>query len=273
MTIPTILIDGYGFIFRAYHVQPPLTSPDGKPVGAIYGMTSMLMKLIGDFHPTKCAIVFDGRGKNHRHELYPEYKANRPPAPEELKYQMPIMRDLAVSLGFPILERPNTEADDIIATVATKLASQGEKVIVVSSDKDLMQLIGEHIQMYDPLKGKYIDAAVVHEKFGLGPEKVRDALALIGDSSDNIPGAPGIGPKTAAELIEQFGSLEGIFAGVANIKQDKRRAIIQDNEAQIRLSWDLVGLKYDIEVENNGTLNWHSPDRVILSRFFAQYGF
>ena len=273
MTIPTILIDGYGFIFRAYHVQPPLTSPDGKPIGAIYGMTSMLMKLIGDFHPTKCAIVFDGGGKNHRHEVYPEYKANRPPAPEELKYQMPIMRDLATALGFPILERPNTEADDIIATVATKLASQGEKVIVVSSDKDLMQLIGEHIKMYDPLKGKYIDIDVVKEKFGVGPEKVRDALALIGDSSDNIPGAPGIGPKTAAELIEQFGSLEGIFAGVATIKQDKRRAIIQDNEAQIRLSWDLVGLKYDIEVENNGALNWHSPDRVILSRFFAQYGF
>lgn len=273
MTIPTILIDGYGFIFRAYHVQPPLTSPDGKPVGALFGMTSMLMKLITDFHPTKCAMIFDGGGKNHRHEIYPEYKAHRPPAPEELIYQFPLIRDLATALGFPIIEKPNTEADDIIATIARKLSSQGEKVIIISSDKDLMQLIGENIQMYDPLKGKYIDAAVVHEKFGLPPEKVRDALALIGDSADNIPGAPGIGPKGAAELITQFGSLDGIFAGAARIKQDKRRSIIQDNEEQIRLSWELVGLKCDIEIVNNGALNWHAPDRVVLSSFLHQYGF
>ena len=273
MTIPTILIDGYGFVFRAYHVQPPLTSPDGAPVGAIFGMTSMLMKLITDFRPTKCAIVFDGGGKNHRHERYPEYKANRPPTPEDLKYQMPLIRDLASALGFPILEKPNTEADDIIATVATQLASQGEKVIIVSSDKDLMQLISENIQMYDPLKGKYIDIDIVKEKFGIGPDRVRDALALIGDSSDNIPGAPGIGPKTAADLIEQFGGLEEILAGSDNIKQEKRRIIIKENEAQIRLSWDLVGLKYDIDITYNGALNWHAPDRDVLSKFLERYGF
>lgn len=273
MTIPTILIDGYGFVFRAYHVQPPLTSPCGQPVGALFGMTSMLMKLINDFHPTKCAMVFDSGGKNHRHELYSEYKAHRPPLPEDLRLQLPLIRDLATALGFPILEKPNTEADDIIATIATKLAKKGEKVIIISSDKDLMQLINDQIQMYDPLKGKYIDENAVREKFGLGPDKVRDALALIGDSSDNIPGAPGIGPKGAADLISQFGSLDGIFIGSASIKQDKRRAIIQDNEALIRLSWDLVGLQYDVEIENNGALNWHRPDRDTLARFLTQYGF
>ena len=273
MTIPTILIDGYGFVFRAYHVQPPLTSPCGKPVGALFGMTSMLMKLISDFHPTKCAMVFDGGGKNHRHELYPEYKAHRPTMPEDLRLQLPLIRDLATALGFPILEKPNTEADDIIATIATKLSSKGEKVIIVSSDKDLMQLISDNVQMYDPLKGRYIDVNSVKEKFGIGPDKVRDALSLIGDASDNIPGAPGIGPKGAADLIGQFGSLDGIFAGSANIKQDKRRATIQDYEAQIRLSWDLVGLRYDIEVENNGALNWNRPDREVLAGFLAQYGF
>ena len=273
MNVPTILIDGYGFVFRAYHVQPPLTSPAGQPVGALFGMTSMLMKLITDFRPTKCAMVFDGGGKNHRHEIYPEYKAHRPPTPEDLRSQLPLIRDLATALGFPILEKPNTEADDIIATVAMKLAAKGEKVVIVSSDKDLMQLISDNVRMYDPLKGRYIDEDAVREKFGLGADKVRDCLALIGDSADNIPGAPGIGPKGAADLIGQFGDLDGLFAGSSSIKQDKRRSIIQENEAQIRLSWDLVGLKYDVEIENNGVLQWKRPDRDALSGFLAQYGF
>lgn len=273
MTIPTLLIDGYGFIFRAYHVQPSLTSPAGEPVGALYGMTSMLMKLIGDFKPVKCAMVFDGSGKNFRHALYPEYKAHRPPVPEELKSQFPLIRTLATALGFPILEKANVEADDVIATIATKLALMGEKVVIVSSDKDLMQLIDENVCMYDPLKGKYIDSEAVKEKFGVGPERVRDMLALMGDSSDNIPGAPGIGPKGAADLISQFGSLEMILKGFEDIKQDKKRAIIRDYKEQIELSWELVGLKSDIEVENNEVLNWHGPDRTILSNFIAQYGF
>lgn len=273
MNIPTILIDGYGFVFRAYHVQPPLTSPVGQPVGALYGMTSMLMKLISDFHPTKCAMVFDGGGKNHRHELYSEYKAHRPPVPEDLRVQLPLIRDLASALGFSILEKSNTEADDIIATVANNLAKKGEKVLIVSSDKDLMQLISDNIQMYDPLKGKYINENTVIEKFGVGPNKVRDCLALIGDSSDNIPGAPGIGPKTAADLITQFGDLDGVFAGASSIKQEKRRDVIINNEQQIRLSWELVGLKYDVEIQYNGSLEWNQPDRKTLSDFLAKYGF
>ncbi len=270
--IPTLLIDGYGFVFRAYHVQPPLTSPNGEPVGALYGFTSMLFKLIGDFRPVKCAVVFDGGGKNFRHELYPDYKGHRPPVPEDLKSQLPLVRFAATALNFHILEQPNMEADDIIATVAKRLAAHGEKVVIVSSDKDLMQLIGDDIVMYDPMKAKYIDAACVHEKFGVEPEKVRDVLALIGDSSDNIPGAPGIGPKSAAELIGEFGSLENVLQSASQIKQDRRRQIIEENLERIRLSWELVGLKYDVDIKN-GELAWNVPDRHELSEFITKYGF
>jgi len=272
-SLPTILIDGYGFVFRAYHVQPPLTSPEGQPVGALYGFTSMLIKLVNDFRPSKCAVVFDGGGKNFRHEIYPEYKANRPPVPEDLKTQLPLVRTAASSLSLNIIEKPGVEADDIIATIANNLASKGEKVIIVSSDKDLMQLISDNVMMYDPMKSKYIDEDSVYEKFGVGPQNVRDALSLIGDSSDNIPGAPGIGPKSAAELINEHGKLENIIANSSQIKQDRRRKIIEDNKDQIEKSWELVGLKYDIDIPTNHNLDWPGPKRQTLSEFIAKYGF
>jgi DNA polymerase-1 len=271
--IPTLLIDGYGFVFRAYHVQPPLTSPTGEPVGALYGFTSMLLKLLNDFRPAKCAVVFDGIGKNFRHRLYPEYKTHRPPVPEDLKSQLPLVRHAAKALNFHILELDGTEADDVIATVSKHIAAQGEKVVIVSSDKDLMQLIDDNIIMYDPIKAKYIDAESVYEKFGVAPDKVRDVLALMGDSSDNIPGAPGIGPKSAAELIGEFDTLSNLLLSTDKIKQDRRRQIIQDNIDQIQISWELVGLKYNLDITNNGTLSWNAPDRHILSSFITQYGF
>lgn len=272
-SIPTLLIDGYGFVFRAYHVQPPLTSPEGEPVGALYGFTSMLIKLLNDFRPVKCAVVFDGHGKNFRHEIYPEYKAHRPPVPEDLISQLPLVRIAASALSFPILEKEGTEADDVIATMATKLSDKGEKVVVVSSDKDLMQLISDDVIMYDPMKSKYIDAEAVFEKFGVGPDRIRDALTLMGDSSDNIPGAPGIGPKSAAELINELGSIEEILSQTDKIKQDRRRKILEENQEQIRLSHELVGLKYDIDVKVNHNLDWVSPSRDTLSEFIAKYGF
>lgn len=272
-SIPTLLIDGYGFVFRAYHVQPPLTSPDGEPVGALYGFTSMLIKLINDFRPVKCAVVFDGHGKNFRHELFPAYKANRLATPEDLKVQLPLVRIAAKALNFPILEKEGTEADDVIATIARNLEKRGEKVVIVSSDKDLMQLISENIIMYDPVKSKYLDKAAVFEKFGVTPEKVRDALSLIGDTSDNIPGAPGIGPKSAAELINDIGSIEDILSHIDKIKQDRRRRIIEENIDQIKISHELVGLKYDIDVKVNHNLDWNSPCRKTLSEFIAKYGF
>lgn len=272
-SIPTLLIDGYGFVFRAYHVQPPLTSPAGEPVGALYGFTSMLIKLLNDFRPSKCAVVFDGHGKNFRHALYPDYKAHRPPVPEDLKTQLPLVRLAAAALSFPIMEKEGVEADDVIATMAKNLADKGEKVIIVSSDKDLMQLVSDNVIMYDPMKSRYFDADAVFEKFGVGPERVRDALTLMGDASDNIPGAPGIGPKSAAELINELGSIEDILRQTDKIKQDRRRRIIEENEEQIKLSFELVGLKYDIDVQLNHNLDWNSPCRKTLSEFIAQYGF
>lgn len=217
-------------------------------------------------------MVFDGSGKNHRHELYPDYKANRPEAPEELKIQFPLVRFAAQALNFTIIEQPNVEADDIIASLVTKLASQGKKSVVVSSDKDLMQLIGEHTSMYDPMKSKYIREAEVFEKFGVTPAKVRDVLALMGDSSDNIPGVPGIGPKTAAELIERFGSFHEVLDRVGEIKQEKRRQSIEAARENALLSWELVGLKTDLDVDAT-KLHWTAPDRSALINFIAEYGF
>lgn len=272
MTQPTFIIDGYGFVFRAFHVQPPLSSPTGIPVGALYGFTSMLLKILSDFKPSAAVMVFDGSGKNHRHELYPEYKANRPEAPEELKIQFPLVRFAAQALNFTIIEQPNVEADDVIASIVTKLAAQGKKSVVVSSDKDLMQLIGEHTSMYDPMKNKYIREAEVFEKFGVTPSKVRDALALMGDSSDNIPGIQGIGPKTAAELLSTFGSFHEVLDRAGEIKQEKRRQSIQDGREKALLSWELVGLKTDLDLDAT-KLHWTAPNRATLINFIAEYGF
>ncbi|MEY3197065.1 MAG: hypothetical protein RLZZ59_433, partial [Pseudomonadota bacterium] len=272
MTIPTLLIDGYGFVFRAYHVQPSLTSPSGEPVGALYGFASMLIKLLTDFRPVKCAIVFDAGGKNFRHELYPEYKAHRPPAPEDLKQQLPLVRNVATAMGFPILEQIGVEADDVIATVAKRLADAGEEVVIVSSDKDLMQLINSSIKMYDPVKAKYIDEKAVEEKFGVYPNKVRDVLSLIGDSSDNIPGAKGIGPKGAAELIKEFGDLQNLLSSIDSVKQDKKREILKNYRSEIELSWNLVALKYDIDIDHSN-LAWITPNREVLTSLIANYGF
>jgi DNA polymerase-1 len=272
MTQPTFIIDGYGFVFRAYHVQPPLSSPSGTPVGALYGFTSMLIKILGDFKPSSVAMVFDGSGKNFRHDLYPEYKSHRPPAPEDLKVQFPLMREAAKAFGFHIIEQKNVEADDVIASLVRKLAREGKKSVIVSCDKDLMQLIGDDISMYDPMKNKYIKEPEVFEKFGVAPSKVRDVLALMGDSSDNIPGVAGIGPKTAAELIERFGSLHGVLEGASEIRQEKRRQAIEGSRGDALLSWDLVGLKEDLDVDITKLL-WERPDRATCVNFIAEYGF
>jgi len=242
------LIDGYGFVFRAYHSLPPLTRSDGKPVGAVYGFTNMLIKLLAQLNVTHAAVVFDSGSKTFRNDIFPAYKANRPPCPEDLKPQFAIVREAAESLNLSILEKVGFEADDIIATIAKKSAAEGYEVLIVSSDKDLMQLVGDGVSMYDAMKNKIINRAEVKEKFLVEPEQVLDVLALMGDSSDNIPGVRGIGPKTAAELIIQFGDLENIFENLAEIKQEKRRQLLTDGVENARLSKVLADLKYDVEL-------------------------
>ncbi len=242
------LIDGYGFVFRAYHSLPPLTRPDGTPVGAVYGFTNMLIKLLAGLDVTHAAIVFDSGSKTFRNDIFPKYKANRPPCPEELIPQFPIVREAAESLNLTILEKAGFEADDIIATIARQYSSPENKVLIVSSDKDLMQLVNENVVMYDAMKNKMISDAEVKEKFFVAPNQVLDVLSLMGDTSDNIPGVKGIGPKTAAELIQQFGTLENIFANLDQIKQDKRRQLLSDGVENAKISKILAALKDDVEL-------------------------
>jgi DNA polymerase I len=240
-----LLIDGSGFIFRAYHKLPPLNNPHGTPVNAVYGFTTMLLKLREAMHATHAVVVFDAKGKTFRHDLYAEYKAHRPPAPEDLIPQFPLVREAASALSFPIIEQSGMEADDIIATYAVQGAAAGMEVCIVSSDKDLMQLYGKGIGLFDPMKNATITQADIMAKFGVAPEQVIDVQALIGDSSDNIPGIKGIGVKTAAELITQFGSLDALLDRAAEIPQAKRRELIMQGREAAELSRQLVTLRTD----------------------------
>jgi DNA polymerase-1 len=248
------LVDGSGYIFRAYHALPPLTRPsDRLPVGAVYGFTGMLYKLLRETgakeKPTHLAVVFDRSEITFRNELYTEYKAHRPPAPEDLAPQFPLVRRATEAFGLPSIEMDGYEADDIIATYARQAEAKGAKVVIVSSDKDLMQLVSDRVTMLDTMKNKVIDRDGVIEKFGCPPEKVIEAQALIGDSTDNVPGAPGIGPKTACQLLEEYGDLDTLLARASEIKQPKRRESIMNNADLIRISRELVTLKTDTPVE------------------------
>ena len=237
------LIDGSGFIFRAYYaIKQDLTRSDGTPVKAVLGFTNMMLKLI-DANPGEAmAVIFDAGRQTFRNRIYSGYKAHRPPAPDDLIPQFPLVREAAEAMNLPSIELADYEADDIIATYAKIAREKSVEVIIVSSDKDLMQLIGDGVGMYDAMKDKNIGREQVIEKFGVGPEKVRDVLALIGDTSDNVPGVPSIGPKTAAELITQFGTLDNMLARSSEIKQAKRREVIETNADKARMSYELVGL-------------------------------
>ena len=248
------LIDGSAYIFRAYHALPPLTrKSDGLPVGAVSGFCNMLFKLLEDTKqgdkPSHLAVIFDASGHSFRNDLYPEYKANRPEAPEDLKPQFGLIRDAVRAFNVPCIELEGFEADDLIATYSEHAASDGAFVTIVSSDKDLMQLVGPRVTMLDPMKDRRIDAGGVVEKFGVGPEKVVDVQSLAGDSTDNVPGVPGIGIKTAAELINNFGDLDSLLKQADSIKQPKRRQNLIEFADQARISRDLVRLKQNVPVE------------------------
>jgi len=251
------LIDGSAFIFRAYHALPPLTrKSDGLPVGAVSGFSNMLYRYIeantGPDAPTHAAVIFDHSGDTFRNKIYPQYKANRPPAPEDLRPQFSLTRDATRAFNISCIEVEGFEADDIIATLSCNARDAGARVTIISSDKDLMQLIGGGVEMLDPMKNKRIDSEGVEEKFGVGPNRVVDVQALAGDSVDNVPGAPGIGIKTAALLINEYGDLETLLSRTDEIKQPKRRESLQNNAELIRISRDLV--KLDCEMDLDFTL-------------------
>ena len=248
------LIDGSGYIFRAFHALPPLTRPsDGLPVGAVHGFCAMLWKLLQDARkgrgPTHLAVIFDASEKTFRNEIYEDYKAHRPPAPEELVPQFPLIRDAVKAFNIACIEQKGYEADDLIATYTRETMAAGGDVTIVSSDKDLMQLVKAGVSMLDTMKNKTIGPDEVRERFGVPPDKVVDVQALAGDSTDNVPGVPGIGVKTAAELINEYGDLETLLARAGEIKQPKRRERLTEFAMQARLSLDLVTLKDDVPRE------------------------
>ncbi|NNC48583.1 MAG: DNA polymerase I [Sphingomonas sp.] len=248
------LVDGSSYIFRAYHQLPPITNKHGTPAGAVYGYTAMLWKLAKDLNetegPTHMAVILDKSSQSHRNEIFPEYKANRPPPPEDLVPQFPLVRDATRAFSLPCIEEEGLEADDIIACYARAAADQGWRVTIVSSDKDLMQLIetrdnGADVEMYDTMKDKRIRAAEVEAKFGVGPELVGDLLALMGDKVDNIPGVPGVGPKTAATLLKEYGNLGNVLAHIEDITKPALKRNLTEHEAAARMSRELVELVCD----------------------------
>ncbi|HXM84252.1 MAG TPA: 5'-3' exonuclease H3TH domain-containing protein, partial [Stellaceae bacterium] len=236
------LIDGSGFIFRAYHAMPPLTRPDGTPVGAVLGFSNMLLKMRQETDADHLAVVFDVARKTFRNRLYPEYKANRPDPPEDLVPQFALVRDATDAFSICRIEQEDFEADDLIATYAREAVKAGAKVTIVSSDKDLMQLVNDKVELWDPIRERPIRASEVKDKFGVGPDQVIDVQALCGDSVDNVPGVPGIGVKTAAELINQYGDLETLLKKAGEIKQPKRRQTLLDHAEDARMSKKLVTL-------------------------------
>ncbi len=268
------LIDGSGFIFRAYHALPPLTSSDGTPIGAVLGFSNMLLKLLQATDADHIAVVFDSAKTSFRNRIYDAYKAHRPEVPDDLVPQFKLVREATDAFNVCRIERSDFEADDLIATYARHAAEAGAIVTVVSSDKDLMQLVSDRIGMLDPMKEKPIGAPEVREKFGVGPDKVIDVQALAGDSVDNVPGVPGIGVKTAAELINTYGDLESLLARAGEIKQPKRRQALIDFAEQARLSKRLVTLDQDVPLPVPlAALAVKPLDRDKLMTFLKVHGF
>jgi DNA polymerase-1 len=273
------LIDGSGFIFRAYHALPPLTrKSDGLPIGAVAGFCNMVFKMVEDAKeadaPTHVAVLFDKSERTFRNEIFPGYKAQRPPAPEDLVPQFALIRDATRAFNLPCIEREGFEADDLIASYACLARAAGGRVTIVSADKDLMQLVGGGIEMFDTLKARSIGPEEVEEKFGVPPGKVIDVQALAGDSVDNVPGAPGIGIKTAAQLINEYGDLDTLLARAEEIRQPRRRQVLIDYSDQIRLSRDLVTLKCDAPLDTPlDALEVRDPDPDTLLGFLAEMEF
>ena len=243
------LIDGSGYIFRAFFASPQMTNPEGLPVNAVYGFLNMFLSLTANIKCDYCLVLFDAKRQNFRNEFFPEYKATRPELPPELKPQFALIHEAVEALNLHWLQMEGYEADDLIATYADLALKEGKDVTIVSADKDLMQLIRPGVEFYDGMKNKFFTPEDVKEKFGVYPERVTDVQALAGDSTDNIPGIPGIGLKTAAELVNMFGSLEGVLEHAAEIKQNKRRELVMAHKEDALVSQKLVTLKPDVPVE------------------------
>ncbi len=268
------LIDGSGYIFRAYHALPPLTRPDGTPVNAVYGFSKMLSQLLDDPQVDHVAVILDAGRTTFRNQIYDKYKANRPEPPEDLVPQFPLIREAAKAFGLPCCELEGYEADDLIATYARMAIEAGGTCTIVSSDKDLMQLIRPGVEMMDPIKQRKMGPEAVLEKFGVTPDKVVDVQALAGDSTDNVPGVPGIGVKTAAQLLNEYGDLETLLKRAGEIKQPKRREALIGNAEMARISRRLVELRADVPPPADpDSFDKRRPDPNVLLPWLEQQGF
>jgi len=269
-----VLIDGPNYVFRAFHAVRQLSNSKGEPTNAIFGYVQMLRSVHAKLTPTHIAVAFDPKGGTFRNDIYSEYKAHRPPMPEELAAQWPKILEVTEAFNFPLICIDNYEADDVIATLATQAEAKGWNVTIVSTDKDLMQLVNERIHLLDTMKDVEYDPEAVKEKWGVAPKRIHDLLSLAGDSADNIPGVPGIGPKTAVQLLDKYGDLEGVLSRAGEVKQNKRRENLIEFAEQARLSYELVALNSETPVDCTlDELKTKAPNRPELARLFQTFEF
>ena len=245
------LVDGSAYFYRAYHAIAPLTTANGLPTHAAYGFTNILLRVIREKSPEYLAVAFDAKGPNFRHKMYSAYKANRPPMPDDLAVQIPYIKKIVAAHNIHAMEEQGVEADDLIASAARKLAAAGYKVIVISGDKDLLQLVNDDIILWDPMKDEVMDPVGVKKKYNVPPGQLLDLFALMGDKSDNIPGVPGIGPKSAEKLINEFGSLENLYENLDSLKKSKMKDNLEAHREDAFLSRELIDLKEDLDISQN----------------------
>ncbi|WP_274572483.1 DNA polymerase I [Neisseria leonii] len=277
MSSTLLLVDGSSYLYRAFHAMAPLTAPDGTPTGALYGVLNMLRRLRADYEHDYCAVVFDAKGKNFRHQMYPDYKATRPPMPDELRPQAEMLPDLVRLMGWPVLVVPDVEADDVIGTLAKQGEAAGWNVVVSTGDKDMAQLVSERVTLVNTMSGETLDEAGVKAKFGVLPAQIRDYLALMGDKVDNVPGVEKCGPKTAVKWLEQYGTLENVMANVGSVK-GKVGENLHAALAQLPLSYQLVTIKTDVDLhaelpEGTDSLRRRTPQWAQLAAEFKRLNF
>ncbi|MDO4640315.1 MAG: DNA polymerase I [Neisseria sp.] len=277
MSPTLLLVDGSSYLYRAYHAMAPLTAPDGTPTGAMYGVLNMLRRLRADYVHDYCAVIFDAKGKNFRHHLFPDYKATRPPMPDDLRPQAEMLPDLVRLMGWPVLVVPDVEADDVIGTLARQGESEGWQVVISTGDKDMAQLVNEHVSLVNTMSGETLDIEGVQTKFGVRPNQIRDYLALMGDKVDNVPGVEKCGPKTAVKWLDQYGSLQNVMAHAAEIK-GKVGEHLQAALPKLPLSYELVTIKTDVDLhadlaEGINSLRRRSPQWAQLAVEFKRLNF
>ena len=270
---PFVVVDGSSYLFRAFHAMPEFTNDEGFPTGAIYGVINMMRRLLDEYNPTRVVVVFDAKGKTFRNDIYPEYKAHRPPMPEELGAQIMPLHEILRAMGFPLLVIPGVEADDVIGTLARMATERKLETIISTGDKDMAQLVNEHVSLVNTMNDSFLDVNGVKEKFGVSPQQIIDYLALIGDKVDNIPGIPGVGPKTAAKWLNDYGSVEGLCSHADEIKGkigEKLRANLQN----VPLSYQLATIVCDVAIDADlDDLMLSPPDTTLLAQRYKELGF